>query len=84
MKKLLSITFHGERWPSGMGRRGWHRFAGFAQAFIKGEDRPRYFTEGHCTNSIVAALKAEGVDTAEFERGLDHWVKTGERFTVTP
>ena len=77
MKKLLSIRSVGASYPSSGGRRGWHRSAGFNHAFIEGEKYPRYFSEDESWSSISGKLKAEGVDTAEFDKGLDNWVKTG-------
>jgi hypothetical protein len=68
MKRLLKITMVGACYPSSGGRRGWHRSAGFCHAFVEGEARPRYYSEDHCINSIVADLKVQGVDTSEFEQ----------------
>ena len=83
MKKLLRIHSVGGSYPSSNGRRGWRYSAGFNHAFIEGEDRPRYYPENMSWLDISEDLKSKGVDTGDFDRALEDWVKTGNVKVIT-
>lgn len=64
--KLLSISMVGAAYKRGV------RVSGWCHAFIEGESKPRYYSEEHAINSIIADLKTKGVDTAEFEAAIQN------------